>query len=121
MFTAEVLKVLKHAGVEATEEELEIPSEPKYGELAFPCFKLAKQQGKNPNKLAKELVEKIKIPERSFLTSAEVLGGYVNFFFDWEKLSEKVLREALGKNYGRAAKIKKEKIMVRYECNEYRS
>lgn len=114
MLEEEVIKVLKQAGVEAFAAELEAPEETKYGDIAYPCFKLARQIGKSPNELAKEIVEKIRIPEKSFLASAEVVGGYVNFFFDWEKLAGKVLQDALEKHYGRAEKIKKEKIMVEF-------
>ncbi len=114
MLIEEVLKVLKQSGIDAKETDLETPLEPKYGDLAYPCFNIAKQQGKSPNEVAKEIVSKIKIPEKSFLASAEILGGYVNFFFDWEKLSGKILKEALEKNYGRPAKIKKEKIMIEF-------
>ncbi len=114
MLEEEVVKALKQADVEAFVSELEAPAEAKYGDVAYPCFKLARQTGKSPNELAKEITEKIRIPEKSSLASAEVVGGYVNFFFDWEKLAGKVLQDALEKHYGRAEKIKKEKIMVEF-------
>lgn len=60
--------------------ELEIPKQ-AFGDYAFTCFNLAKEQKKNPNVIAKELVEKLKakLPE---IAKIEVVGGYINFFVD---------------------------------------
>ena len=49
--------------VEMPEEELlklvEIPPEEKMGDLALPCFAMAKKMHKNPMQIASELVEKL--------------------------------------------------------------
>src|SRR4051812_36741253 len=60
--------------------DLEIPPDPKLGDFAFPCFKLAKQYRKSPPQVAQQiltqLIEKKAVP--SDLT-ASVAGPYVNF------------------------------------------
>ncbi len=66
-------------------EELEIPPDPKLGDFAFPCFKLAKQFRKGPPQVAQELVSKIQaIPEamdalKIIGMRVAATGPYVNF------------------------------------------
>ena len=50
---------------------IEIPPENIPGDLAFPCFQLAKQAKKSPNILAKEFCS-------PFFEKFEAVGGYVN-------------------------------------------
>ena len=40
-------------------EIIEIPADPKMGDYAFPCFRLAKQFRKAPPVIAQEITEKI--------------------------------------------------------------
>jgi arginyl-tRNA synthetase len=54
---------------------IEIPPENIPGDLAFPCFQLAKQAKTNPNALAQQFADKFSHP--SFETFAAV-GGYLN-------------------------------------------
>jgi arginyl-tRNA synthetase len=113
MFATEVIKALKQAGIEAKEEELETPPDPKFGDIAYPCFGLAKVLGKNPNEVAKEIVSKIQVNEKSPFSSIEVAGPYINFFIDWERVAPKLLKNILSKNFG-IGKKKKKKIMVEH-------
>jgi len=54
---------------------IEIPPENIPGDLAFPCFQLAKQAKKSPNVLAQQFAEKFSSP---FFTTFEAIGGYIN-------------------------------------------
>ncbi len=60
--------------------QIEVPPDPKLGDFAFPCFRLAKGMGKSPNDAAKEIVrlltEKNSVPPT---LSAAAVGPYVNF------------------------------------------
>lgn len=87
---------------------IEIPPENIPGDLAFPCFSLAKQAKTNPNALAQQFAEKFSHP--SFETFAAV-GGYLNahikksdfisnFFTNAERWTSDVKR--------------KEKILIEY-------
>jgi arginyl-tRNA synthetase len=74
----------KLAGYTGLESEiisaaLEIPPEQKLGDLAFPCFVLAKTLRKAPPVIAKELAEKFSGDEK--LERTEAVGGYLNFFY----------------------------------------
>ncbi|MEM2955064.1 MAG: arginine--tRNA ligase [Candidatus Nanoarchaeia archaeon] len=107
----EVLKLLKSVGIREI-EKLEIPPQPEFGDLAFPCFELAKKEKRNPKEVAEEIVKKIKIPKGSLISKVEAKAGYVNFFFNWEKLSEKILKKI---KKGIKPKIGKgKKVMVEY-------
>ncbi|MCX6822512.1 MAG: arginine--tRNA ligase [candidate division SR1 bacterium] len=54
---------------------IEIPPENIPGDLAFPCFQLAKQAKTNPNVVAQQLADKF---SSSFFETFSVVGGYVN-------------------------------------------
>ena len=73
---------------------MDTPPDPKLGEAALPCFKLAKELRKAPPVIAQELAEKIEAPD--FVARAEVTGGYLNFFYDRKFYAESVL-QMLGK------------------------
>ena len=58
-----ICQYLSKVLVEMPEEELmktmEIPPEEKMGDLALPCFSMAKKMRKNPMQIAAELVENL--------------------------------------------------------------
>ena len=91
--TAEILAA---KGLALTEAEIaalfEKPSDPKLGDLALPCFKLAKTLRQAPPKIAAELAECYGGTEG--LARAEAVGGYLNFFYD-SASSVKVVEEIL--------------------------
>jgi arginyl-tRNA synthetase len=111
----EIIDLLKGIGIETIEEKLERPPRSEFGDLAFPCFDLAKEQKKSPQAIAQDILSRLELP-KGMVKDAKVVGGYVNFFFDWTKLSTKILKSILTKDekYGKPAKLKKEKIMVEY-------
>jgi len=76
-------------GIEEIEEPLE------YGDFAYPCFNLAKKLKKNPNEIAKELVEKLKID----FIDIKPIGPYLNFYIKWNEFGQKVLEE-INEKYG---------------------
>ena len=59
---------------------METPPEPKLGDIAFPCFVLAKTLRKAPPMIAQELVSEFE-NDNNF-QKVEAVGGYLNFFFD---------------------------------------
>ncbi|MEC0235914.1 arginine--tRNA ligase [Paenibacillus kribbensis] len=69
--------LLNHTGLEEKEvlSLLEIPPQPEWGDLAFPCFVLAKKLRKSPQQIALELAEAISHEEG---LSASAAGAYVN-------------------------------------------
>ena len=59
---------------------METPPEPKLGDIAFPCFILAKTLRKAPPMIAQELVSEFE--DDNNFQKVEAVGGYLNFFFD---------------------------------------
>ena len=57
----------------------EYPPDPKLGDLAFPCFRLAKTLRMAPPKIAAALSDGLVIPG---VSKIEVVGGYLNLFAD---------------------------------------
>ncbi|MFS0658652.1 arginine--tRNA ligase [Niallia alba] len=75
---------------ETIEQLLEKPKFAHLGDLAFPCFTLAKKMRKAPPLIAKELSIKIESP---LVDHVEVAGGYVNIFLNQQLVATKVIHE----------------------------
>lgn len=58
----------------------ETPADPKLGDLALPCFKLAKLLRSAPPKIASDLVSAF--AGTAGISKVEAVGGYLNFFYD---------------------------------------
>jgi len=117
----EIARWLKKAGVTGA-IELSPPPQPAMGDLMFACFGLAKERGKSPNEIAKELASNVKGQmSRQFGGQANVfdevkaVGPYVNFFIDGVALAEGLLKE-IGEEYGQSKIGKKKKYLVEYGC-----
>ncbi len=101
MFEKEAALLIKQSGFTADINELESPPREDFGDLSFPCFNLAKKMKRNPNEIALEIGTKIKIQKSSAFEKIDVAGPYVNFFYDYSKLSSSLLKNILkskGKN-----------------------
>ena len=89
--------------VEITNEELislmEYPPEASMGDIAIPCFKLAKALRKAPPMIASALAEDMKL---TVIEKAEAVNGYLNVYFASDALSEHILNEirTAGDKYG---------------------
>jgi arginyl-tRNA synthetase len=71
---------------------LEKPNHTHHGDLAFPCFELAKQKRKAPAHIALELTDTLKSP---WLDKTEAVGPYINFFFKKDIFQQKVVQTIL--------------------------
>jgi arginyl-tRNA synthetase len=114
MFKEEIVSMLAKA-LKKKEEDilplLESPPDPEFGDLAFPCFSLAKELKKSPQKIAEDIVKIMSLPKS--VAKVEVKGAYVNFFFSKEDLAEKTLAKIRKGSYGKGV-AKKERVMVEY-------
>ncbi|NOX71486.1 MAG: arginine--tRNA ligase [Candidatus Micrarchaeota archaeon] len=86
----EILGILKEH-LETDDIVLEKPPSEKMGDVAFPCFALAKKMKKSPVEIARDLSEKIK--PSGFVKSVSAQGPYLNFSADWGALGTEVLRK----------------------------
>jgi len=107
MLKEEVLRILKDIGVKATLENLEAPAKEEFGDVSFPCFELAKEMSKNPLEVSAEIARKIQISKYPLLFKVEARGGYVNFFFYWEKVVERFLKHPF-------ERTKKGRVMIEF-------
>ena len=73
------------------EDALTAPPNPALGDLAFPCFQLAKERRAAPQAIAKELAAKI-TPD-PIIAEAKAEGPYLNLFLNRANAAEQVLRE----------------------------
>lgn len=92
------------------EKMLEKPKYEHLGDIAFPCFTLAKQLRKSPALISQELVEDI--PASSF-EKIEAQGGYINFFYKKDKIAYEVITKVLSEKeqYG-SKQATGEKIVI---------
>ena len=81
---------------------VETPPEQKLGDLAFPCFILARTLKKAPPIIAQELAEKFSEDEN--IEKAQAVGGYLNFFYKRSAFTKNTVSEILekGENYGKS-------------------
>lgn len=109
-------KIVELTGLEKAETEaaIEVPPEEKMGDLAFPCFILAKKMRKAPPVIAKELSEQF--PAEGIIAKVEPVGGYLNFFFDRAMVSEKIIRgiQDVGEKWGSSEIGKGKTVLVEY-------
>lgn len=78
-----IAKLLGNVNVEDLMALMEVPSEERLGDLALPCFSLAKFLRKNPKIIAEELEEGM-VTEQSALgiRQIEAVNGYLNIFME---------------------------------------
>ncbi|WP_409288178.1 arginine--tRNA ligase [Peribacillus sp. SCS-37] len=67
---------------------LETPKHTEHGDLAFPCFQLAKKLKKSPASIAEELAPEL---QGEFIEKAIASGPYINFFLNQESVMDEVL------------------------------
>ncbi|WP_010283479.1 arginine--tRNA ligase [Bacillus timonensis] len=84
------------------DEVLKLIEKPKFreqGDLAFPCFTLAKQYRKAPAVIAEEIATSI---QGSLFEKVVATGPYVNCFLNKNEISKDILQSILteGTNYG---------------------
>lgn len=121
-----IIKLLEVAGVPTA--ELVLPPKPEMGDLALPCFALAKEMKKNPAEAANEIKNKLLAfnaapgladkthTEVSLVEKVEAMGPYVNFYLNVKTLAEDVLSDIkkTGAKYGQNNLGEKKKILIEY-------
>ncbi|MDP5275754.1 arginine--tRNA ligase [Chengkuizengella axinellae] len=115
MLKETIVNLLKDV-VSPTKEEieklLEVPPNPDLGDIAFPCFILAKQFKKNPTVIAAEIAEQLNNNQKSENINVQSQGAYINFFFKNEVWSEKLLNSILKKDFTKMEIGNNERIII---------
>lgn len=111
-----VKKIVELTGAEESviSSVIETPPTPDLGDLAFPCFSLAKIMRKAPPIIAKELEEKLNDVEG--VDKVNAVGGYLNFFFDRGMFAKETLSNVAAKddNYGESDLGKDKTVLVEF-------
>ena len=107
-----IVSLLKKQKVDIDIADITVPPSQEMGDLALPCFKLAKKQKKSPDSVAKDLAQKIK--PAGLIINFKNIGPYLNFVLDYSLVAELVLKEiSKQKNkYGQNKVGKGQKVMM---------
>ncbi len=103
--------------IETVLSGLATPPDRKMGDIAFPCFKLAKVMRKAPPLIADELLKKIEENELpDVVDKVASVGGYLNFFLDRSAISKAAVDEIsrLGEAYGRSDEGSGRTVLVEF-------
>ncbi|TCJ01685.1 arginine--tRNA ligase [Cytobacillus praedii] len=95
MELADVLydQLKEHIGKSKLMAMIEKPKFENMGDLAFPCFELAKIYRKAPQTIAIELIKNM--GDSNFIQNAEAVNGYVNVFLNKREVSTRIIQEVL--------------------------
>ncbi|WP_211745864.1 arginine--tRNA ligase [Paenibacillus sp. Marseille-Q4541] len=105
---AQILDLHLNLTVEEIENYLEHPPRPEMGDIAFPCFTLAKHLKKSPAVIAAELAASIQHPE----VTVQAAGPYVNFFFNRSLATEAILTQLNHPDYGKLSIGEGKKVVI---------
>jgi arginyl-tRNA synthetase len=107
-----VSKALKELGAEV---DIVLDKAPEgMGDLALPCFPLAKKLRKAPDAIAKDIASRIQ-PEGA-IERVEAKGGYVNFTVVFDRLAQEALDKALTRkdHYGTPETARGVKVLLEH-------
>ena len=93
---------------------VETPPDEKLGDLAFPCFPLAKVMRKAPPVIAQELAKQLSADE--YIDRVDAVGGYLNFFYDRSMFISDTIKaaKASGEDWGKSKIGEGKTVLVEY-------
>ena len=93
---------------------VETPPDEKLGDLAFPCFPLAKVMRKAPPVIAQELAKQLSADE--YIDRVDAVGGYLNFFYDRGMFISNTIKaaKAAGEDWGKSKIGEGKTVLVEY-------
>ncbi|WP_285769436.1 arginine--tRNA ligase [Peribacillus sp. SI8-4] len=94
------------------EKMIEKPKMAELGDMAFPCFTLAKKLRRSPQSIASEVAGRL---SDEMIREVHAVSGYVNIFVNQQSVTENVLQEILREKeqYG-SMKSVKENVVIDY-------
>ncbi|WP_312653018.1 arginine--tRNA ligase [Aminipila sp.] len=109
-----ICEAVEGISLEEVMSMVEVPTDTKMGDYAFPCFKLAKTLRKAPPLIAKDVAGKL--AGNAAFEKVESVNAYVNMFLSRKGFMEDVVKEAVaeGENYGRSTIGGEKKVIVEY-------
>ena len=104
-YKVQIAQIIAKQEIGLTAEEIaemiEVPTDPKNGDFAFPCFRLAKTMRKAPQMIAADIASSI---ENESIFDKEQVNAYVNMFICKDAFVRNVVSEvvSLGCEYGKS-------------------
>ena len=97
-------------------EMLEYPPDDNMGDVAFPCFKLSRTLRSAPAKIAENIFAVISAALPECAETAQIVGGYINFFISDTFLQKNVLAKlaSTGADFGRTEAGKGKTVVLDY-------
>lgn len=114
MFEKELSQALAVEGLSAQDVEnaLETPKDATLGDVCLPCFKFARSMRLAPPMSANKLLPYVQALD--FVQKVEVVGGYLNVFFDRNTVAKKALASAKEENVGASNEGEGKTICIDY-------
>lgn len=114
MFEKELSQALAVEGLSAQDVEnaLETPKDATLGDVCLPCFKFARSMRLAPPMIANKLLPYVQALD--FVQKVEVVGGYLNVFFDRTTVAKKALASAKDENVGASNEGEGKTICIDY-------
>jgi len=112
-----VARRISEAGeIEVKGDEIVLPPKPEMGDLAYGCFRLAKERSANPVEIAKDLAAKMSKVNDHSIEKVEAAGPYVNIVLKTSDLALRVIQdvEHMAKKYGFTEEGKERELMLEY-------
>jgi len=93
---------------------IEVPTDEKMGDYAFPCFKLAKIMRKAPPAIASDLAARLQ--DNPLFRKVESVNAYLNMFMSREEFAVAVLQEVMPapEKYGSSDLGQNRKVIVEF-------
>lgn len=93
---------------------IEVPTDEKMGDYAFPCFRLAKEFRKAPDAIAAEIAEKLQ--KNTMFESVENVNAYVNIKIKRTDFIKDVIEDAVlkGDSFTKSNEGEGKKVLVDY-------
>lgn len=93
---------------------IEVPTDEKMGDYAFPCFRLAKEYHKAPPLIAQDIAEKIS--SNDIFEKVESVNAYVNMFLSREMFVSDLVRDVneKGADYAKSDMGKGKTVIVEF-------
>ena len=114
MFEKELSQALAVEGLSSQDVEnaLETPKDATLGDVCLPCFKFARSMRLAPPMIANKLLPYVQ--SLDFVEKVEVVGGYLNVFFDRNTVAKKALASAKDDKVGASNEGEGKTICIDY-------
>lgn len=107
-------KILEIMTVKEENIKIEIPPKDEMGDYSIQCSNLRNEEYSNPIEIANLIKDKFMDDENNF-SDIKVMGPYINFYFDYNKFSSKVINEIeSNNNYGSLNQGNGESLLIEH-------